>query len=169
MAKVAGVDAIAGTLVIGDNTGPDLVRLLDNNQIKNAANVQVFAGGRFDLNGFADAINNLQLRTNSADSGQVTTGTGSLALVGNITVIVDGTGAVARPSPANWRLRSTTTPSTWQTAVRQPISTFRRRLLALVTVFESGAGQFVLSGTASNTFAGTIDVAEGTLFLIRLA
>lgn len=78
--KTAGVNAIAGNVVVGDGTGTDTLRLGANNQIANTANVTLNAGAVFDVNGKTETIGNL---ISSVSSSSVTLGTS-----GNLTVTV---------------------------------------------------------------------------------
>ncbi len=77
--KNAGVNALAGNLVIGDGTGTDTVRLGTNHQIADAATVTINNGGVFDLNGKLETIGGL----NSASSGSLV----QLASGGTLTVV----------------------------------------------------------------------------------
>lgn len=79
--KTAGVNAVAGNLVIGDGAGTDTVRLDAGNQIVDTASVTLNEGGVLNLNGQTESVAGL----NSAASGsQVQLGTGTLGL-GNST------------------------------------------------------------------------------------
>ena len=73
------MDAIAGPLVIGQG-GAGTVALGASNQIADSSDVSVFAGGAFDLNGFNEAIDDLNLT-----GGDVSTGAGTLTLDGTLT------------------------------------------------------------------------------------
>lgn len=76
-AKNAGVNAIAGNLVIGDGTGTDTVRLDASNQITNTATVTLNNGGVLNLNGNAETIAGVS----SASSGaQIQLGAGTLTV-----------------------------------------------------------------------------------------
>ena len=77
LGKTAGVNAIAGSLVIGDGTGTDTVRLDQNNQITDTASVSINAGGVLNVNGLTETIGGL----NSTVAGsQVQLGTGTLTV-----------------------------------------------------------------------------------------
>src|SRR5439155_5456157 len=82
--KNAGVNAVAGPLVIGDDAGgvgADVVRFGSNNdQIANTAAVTVKSSGLLDLFGRSETIGPLTLT-----GGTVSTGTGTLTLGGNVT------------------------------------------------------------------------------------
>ena len=65
--KTAGVDAIpgTGTLTVSNDAGgldADVLQLLNDNQINDAAVVQVTAGGRLDLNNRNDTIGSISNR-----------------------------------------------------------------------------------------------------------
>jgi autotransporter-associated beta strand protein len=66
--KPSGVTAIPGNLTVGDGSGTDVVRLLNNNQIANTSDVTVTSSGLFDLDTFFDTIDEL------SGSGNVTFG-----------------------------------------------------------------------------------------------
>lgn len=77
LAKTAGVNAIAGNLVIGDGTGTDTVRLDAANQIADTRTVTLNNGGVLDLNGNAETIAGLS----SASAGaQIQLGAGTLTV-----------------------------------------------------------------------------------------
>ncbi|WP_254512258.1 autotransporter-associated beta strand repeat-containing protein [Anatilimnocola floriformis] len=78
--KPAGVNAIAGTLVVGDNFGTDIVESRNAEQIVNTALLQVQSSGQLILNGVAAAVaNEVQTLTFPA---LATTGTWNLSVLG---------------------------------------------------------------------------------------
>src|SRR4029078_7012897 len=79
----AGVNAIAGALVVGDNSGTDTVKLLAANQILDTQAVTVNTGATLSLNNNDETIAAATALTLS--SGTVSTGTGTLTLGGNVT------------------------------------------------------------------------------------
>jgi fibronectin-binding autotransporter adhesin len=86
--KNPNVNAIAGTLTIGNDNGmqgTDVVRLLQSNQIADAAQVQITAAGWLDLNGNSETLANasqtgLNFFLGSTTNPLVTTGAGVLTL-----------------------------------------------------------------------------------------
>ena len=126
--KTAGVNAIGGALVVGDNAGgadADVVRLLAANQIP-AACGDGPSSGRLDLNGFAEAIGTLTLNSGTGSGANVTTGAGTLNLGGNVTLAVNGTGAVGAAISGNLALGVRRGPSRSPTARRPATSRSRR-------------------------------------------
>jgi fibronectin-binding autotransporter adhesin len=84
----AGVAAIAGPLVIGDNfLGAASVILLSANQIVDSQNVTINSDGNFNRNGFNEGINNLTL---SANGATVTGGVGSNVTVNGTLTMTSG-------------------------------------------------------------------------------
>lgn len=94
--KTPGKNAIGGNLIIGDNLGGDnnaTVRLLQPDQLPqlNVFDVSIntitlSSSGVLDLNNNSDVIGNLVLTTGSTYSSDVTSGSGTLTLGGNLTV-----------------------------------------------------------------------------------
>lgn len=77
LGKTASINAIGGSLQIGDGTGTDTVRLDANHQIADTATVTLANGGVFNVNGKTETIGGL----NSASAGsQVQLGAGALTL-----------------------------------------------------------------------------------------
>ena len=75
--NTTGGNAVGGSLVIGDGSGTDTVRLDQNNQIADTATVTLNNGGVLNLNNNTETIAGLS----SASSGsQVQLGTGTLSL-----------------------------------------------------------------------------------------
>ncbi len=111
LAKSAGVNAIGGSLTVGDGTGgagADIVRLSAADQIATTA-VTVSASGLLDLNGFNETIGSL-----SASAGaQVGLGAGTLT-VGDSTSTtypgsISGTGSVVKAGSGTLTLTGAST------------------------------------------------------------
>ncbi|MFN4257799.1 MAG: autotransporter-associated beta strand repeat-containing protein [Gemmataceae bacterium] len=115
LAKDAGVDAVPGNLVIGDNVAygqTDIVILRNNQQIADTTNVvTVNSSGLLDLNGFNETLigpvaansNALTLQINAVYSAVVDTNGGTLTLGGpatNSNVNVVNAGNTTFHSPA---------------------------------------------------------------------
>ncbi len=85
--KTSGVNVMAGELVVGNNTGdPETALWLNGAQLPGTTDVTVNEGALLDLNNFNDALGGLTL-----NGGKVQTGTGLLALGGNVNVLSNST------------------------------------------------------------------------------
>lgn len=80
--------AFLGPLVISDGIGPAEVRLALSAEIPDNVSVTVNAGGTLNLDNYNDVIGSLTLQGGTASSG-----TGSLTLNGNLTVLASSTTA----------------------------------------------------------------------------
>lgn len=87
LSKTAGVNALAGNLVIGDGSGTDTVRLGASNQIADASVVTIQSGGVFHLNGFNETIRGLD----GAAGASVVLGSGNLTISGAGESVYSGT------------------------------------------------------------------------------
>lgn len=98
--KTAGTDAIAGSVVVGDNVaGGELLQMLASNQIANPTTVTVNEGATFDLNGFNEQFNVLVLQGSSVSIPvgsvlTVATGITSNVTANNVTALISGAGAL---------------------------------------------------------------------------
>ncbi|HPC62813.1 MAG TPA: autotransporter-associated beta strand repeat-containing protein, partial [Verrucomicrobiota bacterium] len=81
-------DAFRGPLIISDGTGPAEVRLLLTDEIPNTTAVTVQAGGTLNLDSHNETIGELTLQ-----GGTVSSGTATLTLGGDITVLASSTSA----------------------------------------------------------------------------
>jgi autotransporter-associated beta strand protein len=93
--KTAGLNAIAGareTITIGDGiggAGADVLRLMADNQILNSRQLIVQSSGVFDLNGNDETIGSGV--TTQIRGGAITTGGGTLTVIGTLTFTDGGT------------------------------------------------------------------------------
>ncbi len=86
LAKPNGTAAVVGQLTVGSSTGmvaEAWLKLLAGNQIADSAPVTVEISGVLNLANFSDTIGAVELRT-----GRIETGSGTLALNGNLTATV---------------------------------------------------------------------------------
>ena len=87
---VSGYNAFSGPLVIGDGTGTGspTVRLLIRDEIPDGAAITINAGGVLDLNNLNETIGALTMQGGTASSGS-----GTLNLNGDLTVVASATSA----------------------------------------------------------------------------
>ncbi len=113
--KTAGVNALAGPVIIGDGTGSDTLQLNASNQIADASPVTINSSGVFNLNGQIETIGAL---TGAAGSS-ITLGTGQLltSTASNTTYagVISGT-AGATSGTGGWSKLGTGTLSITGTA-----------------------------------------------------
>jgi len=126
LGKTAGVNALAGNLVIGDGTGTDTVRLDQSNQIVDTAALTLNTGGVFNVNGLTETIAGL---SSAAAGSQVQLGAGTLT-VANATAntyagAITGSGGLTKTgagrltlSGSNAGYSGTTTVNAGQVAVQ---------------------------------------------------
>ena len=152
------VNAIAGDLSIGDNSGVDVVRLATDDQITDDVTTTVFTNwnGVLDLNGFDDAIGNLTM-----SGGTVTTGGGVLTVRGQVTAQNQGVTPVIN---GNLNLAGgTRTFSVANSAFEEDLRVNAQVSNGALT--KTGAGSMILAAAATNSYAGTTTVTGGTLVL----
>ena len=151
--------AIVGALVVGDGAGganADVVRFSRNSQLGNSAAVTISSSGLLDLNGFTGVAGSLAMT-----SGNVTTGTGSLGLNGNLTI--NASSAQATIS-GNLTLQGAT--RTFNVANGSaPIDLLVSAVIGNGTgtggILKTGGGKLQLA--AANTYTGTTTIDAGTL------
>jgi autotransporter-associated beta strand protein/T5SS/PEP-CTERM-associated repeat protein len=153
--KTAGLNAIGGSLTVGDasgGAGADVARLMTSNQIPDNATVSVLSSGLFDLNGFNETIDALNMT-----GGSVTSGTGTLVLGGNVTGNAD---AATATISGNLNLGGATRSFT----IADGAAAEDMKITAVITnggLLKLGGGQLVLAAT--NAFTGGVTVSNGTL------
>ena len=126
--KTAGVVALPGPVWIGDGIGPDELRLINANQIADAATLIIASGGTFNCNNLSETIAALQMT-----EGTVSTGTGTLTLDGTLTTF-----AAANTATINGNL-----------AVKAPASTSRIWTIADGTATDDLTVNAVVSSSPS--------------------
>jgi autotransporter-associated beta strand protein len=138
--KTAGVDALSGTITVGDGgTSVEQIRLLNNNQIANGSSVTVGNTGVLDINGFSETINGLTGFATGAGPGG---GAASIVAIGSGSLTVGSANASA---------------------------TYNGTISGTGTFTKTGTGTETLGGAQANTFSGTLVVQNGTLTLNKTA
>lgn len=162
LSKTGGAIAITGDLVIGDGIGganADVVRLFHGNQIANTSLVSVKSSGLLDLNNHSNTVGGLVL-----EGGNITTGTGTLTLNGDVTGNASSQTATVSGklglggADRTFTIASGSTPS----GKDMDVSAVVRGSGGLI---KEGAGTLVLSGISPNTFTGSTTINAGTLDL----
>lgn len=155
--KSAGVNAVPGSLVIGDGVGSSEVRWTADNQVPDGASVT--------LNGTSAAMNlNGRQETSGAltfNGGSLATGTGELTLTNNVTVnaFTDISG--------NLSLGTATRTFTVADGVLLQVSAAISGDQLGAGLIKAGTGSMTLTGGSANAFFGITTVNEGTLTLLR--
>ena len=174
LAKTAAVNALTGTLVIGDFNHTATVRLSGSgssnfNQFPTAEPVTVNAFGTFDISaptavttqtistldlrgGLAKTVgtvNNI-LQTTSTITGVATSTTGSTIIPGTITGFLTSTAATTVNVADSGTVRGLTIPAV---------------ISGTQSIAKGGAGTLLFNSTAANTYTGTTTVNAGTLLL----
>jgi autotransporter-associated beta strand protein len=160
LGKTAGLNAIPGDLVIGDDLGginADVVRLLASNQIINSGDITINSSGLLDLDDHSEGVGPLTFR-----EGAITTGTGLLSLNGNITA----TGLP--PAPFNGATISGRLNLGGVTRTINTINGGNAAALQISATISGTAGftktgNATLSLTSSNSYSGVTTVADGNL------
>ncbi len=163
---VGGLTAVTGPLSIGDGigaAGADVVRLIANNQVANSAAITVASTGRLDLNNLSELIGALTLQS-GVTAPQVTTGTGTLTLNGDVTVT---SGAAPIDITGKLNLGSATRIFDITNGAADPDLTISAVISGAGGLTKAGAGSLRLSGSEANTYTGTTTVTDGTLDLAK--
>ena len=153
--------AIPGALIVGDGGGgasADVVALLTPHQIANDGPITIGTSGLLDLNGHSDTVASLHLT-----GGKVSSGTGTLALLGNVTVVSNS----FRASSIVGKLHLGTAPRVFDVE-RHPflsglVISANISGTAAAHLIKTGAGGLALSVT--NSYLGQTLVQQGTLTL----
>jgi autotransporter-associated beta strand protein len=162
--KPFGVNAVPGTLVVGQASGnlnSDVVRSLNGGQLPNNGAVTVNLSGHLDLNNQAEMIGPLTM-----NGGNVTTGTGTLQLNGNVTASSDPNGNPARMS-GTVDLNLATRTFTVNDGVGAPEMVIDAEITGFFSegLIKAGAGSLVRNNGAGvfPHYTGTTTVNAGTL------
>ena len=163
--KTAGVISVPGTLSIGNESGPDTVRLLTDDQIATNAAVYVRNDGVLDLNGQSNTVASLTF----LEGGTVTTGTGCLKLGGDVTT----TSTNEATATINGRLHLGDETRTFTMngpedesglVINADLSGGSRMIgpsVRFAGLIKAGTGRMVLAG--DNTYRGHTTVNQGEL------
>ncbi len=164
--KTAGKNSIAGgTLIVGDSLNADMVKLGQNEQIKDSGvDVTINPAGQFLLNGKTETIGGVI----TFAGGVATVGTGNLKIAGDvdatagITLSTSGAGAVTLTGGVD---HTFTVAASKTLAVIGTIA----GASASDNLVKDGDGTLNLSGTTANTYTGTTEVDRGILLLTKKA
>jgi autotransporter-associated beta strand protein len=128
----------------------------------------VRAPGKFDLNGFNDAITTLTMESGSSSGAAVTTGGGTLTLGGNVTVNANGSGAVGASISGGGFLDLGAANRNITVANGLAANDFDVATTIQVTgafgITKLGAGTLTLE--SANTYTGATAVSAGTLIVV---
>ena len=155
--------AISGGLVVNSGT----LRSGVANAFSTAQSLAVRTAGTFDLNGFNNSITTLQLESGAISGASVTTGAGTLTLGGDVTLGVNGSGAVGATLSGNLALGATRlfTVNDGTAANDLTISAIISGAGAGLT--KEGTGTLRLTG--ANTYTGATTINSGALSVNSLA
>lgn len=147
--------SIRGPLLIGDGSGPDVVRLLASEQIlaSPSAPVSLIAGGMLDLNNFDETIGPLAM-----SGGSIAMGTAKLQVTGDVTV----TGASTSTIDGKLDLGA----GTRTTNVADGAGSVDFDVIAVLSnggITKTGPGTLRLAG--GNTFAGGASMNGGRMLV----
>ncbi len=172
--KSAGVNALTGSVTVGDGVGTDELRLGANNQIPSASLVTVANGGLFNLNGFSEGF--LQL---AVSGGSTTIGAGTLTLSTNLTMtggsVSSTAGSLVLQGLLNTNAAATSATISGNLDLAAISRTFTiadgaaaidldvSAIISNGSIAKAGAGALRLSG--ANIFAGNFDLNAGTVLV----
>jgi len=160
-------DAVQGNLTIGSDTGAAggaTVKLLRSGEIGDSSLVTVLSDGVLDLNGNTEAIGSLTLESGTSFGASVTTEAGQLALSGDLSLIVHGTGASAATISGNLSLG--TGNITVQKGSGGPDLLINAAIGGTSGLIKKGAGELQLNNNpGDNTYTGNTVIDNGVLSL----
>ncbi|WP_171471971.1 autotransporter-associated beta strand repeat-containing protein [Frigoriglobus tundricola] len=158
--RASGLNAIAGDLVIGDNsTGGQLVQLQSNNQIADGSSVTVNEGASFDVGTSSETFATLALQGGATTIGSggvltLTSGLTTTAATGHTLATVSGAGALDLNSSGSFAITVADDPTL-------PVDARISTVIQNGGITKSGTGVLALSG--ANTYAGATAVSAGAL------
>ncbi|HEY0965917.1 MAG TPA: autotransporter-associated beta strand repeat-containing protein [Opitutaceae bacterium] len=155
--KTAGVNAVAGDLVIGDSIGAAAsanVQLNASNQIANTSSVTIYSDGRLNLNNQSETIRNLNSASTAA---QVALGSGTLSVTNaasnSYAGSISGTGTLNKSGVGRTTLSGSSTGFTGATNLNEGI-------IALQSGNALGSGTITVAAGANLEIQGGISVAN---------
>ena len=161
LAKTAGVNAIAGgTVTVGDGAGganSDILRLGALDQIGNGAAVIVLSSGLFDLFGFSETINILNLQ-----GGSVTTSSGTLTVNSSVNSVAFPTTSSVSGNFESGRRHAILSIDDGMASIDVDVSA----VIANGGITKSGLGTLQFRG-GPNTYTGATTVNAGALVLAK--
>ncbi|MBW7894308.1 MAG: autotransporter-associated beta strand repeat-containing protein, partial [Opitutaceae bacterium] len=168
LAKTAGTNAVAGNLIIGDNSGAAssaTVSLTNANQIADSVAVTIGSDGRLNLNNQNETIGSLAATSSAANvqlgSGTLTTGANnaSTAFAGTI----DGSGGLTKTGSGTFTLAGANTYSGTTTVSGGTLALGASDVIASSSNLSLGYGStLALGGTNSQAF-GTLSFDTATI------
>ena len=135
-----------------------------SDRIVDTSTVVVASGAQLLLQGFNESIATLNLESGTSSGSTVTTGLGTLTLLGNISLTATGTGATGALISGKLSLGNATrtvSVANGSAANDLTISASMSGTAGTAGLTKVGAGVLLLSG--NNTYAGTTTVSAGTL------
>jgi autotransporter-associated beta strand protein len=156
--KPAGVNAVSGAVIVGDNIGANnsaTLTYLNGNQIADNRDLTVNEDGLYNLNGFSETIRGLTLT-----GAEVLTGTAALTIGGNVTTNASNTESIIT---GNLNIGTATRTFT----VADGGAPVDLRVNAVISggtgagITKAGSGVMVLG--SSNTYSGSTTVTAGAL------
>ncbi len=160
LAKASGANTFTGgSIVVGDGSGTDTLRLDAANQIADFQAVTVNSSGVFNLNNFNETLSGLNMT-----GGSITTGTGILTVTSSsaLTSSASASSATIAGSLNLTAFSSTLDVADGAAGVDVNISA---SVSGSANLVKSGAGTLLLSGSSANTLSGSTTVNGGTLEL----
>jgi autotransporter-associated beta strand protein len=156
--KSAGVNALAGPLMIGSGSGAQAVRLGAGNQIPAATSVSVASSGLLDLNGNNNTLNALVLA-----GGSVATGAGLLTLGGDLITNAAPSPATVSGNLSLGGVARTFTIASGGTGSDLIVSAVVSDGGAAAALTKAGPGTLVLAG--NNSYTGATTISAGKLLV----
>jgi autotransporter-associated beta strand protein len=159
LGKSAGVTAVPGALVIGDDlggAGADSVRLLEDNQIANGAAITLNSSGFLNLDTFDDTVGPLTF-----NGGDISMLTGSvLTAAGDFTVNYNPA-SLSRITGGQLAFNATRTINVTSNAVTSPELFIASGIVGAGGLIKNGPGEVELA--VSNSFNGLTTINDGWL------
>ncbi len=177
--KTPGVNAIPGSLIIGDGVGgndADVVRLLQSDQIANTSTVTILTTGLLELNGKNETLGALlTLESGTSFAATITTSGGFLPLAAGANVTLTPTGTGVTPADVNGSVVLDTGNRTFNVAdgtgvldgtgaANDTDLLINADLTGPGGIIKTGLGRLQLNN-AGNTYAGLTRIDAGVFHL----